>query len=84
MDNGLILKGDQIVVPESMQIYMLSKLHEEHQGIEKQNKTKQNKKQKKLRAKDCIYWVNINQDIEALVKDCSVCQEYQKSEPKKP
>ncbi len=72
VEDGMILKGDRVVIPYSMQEYVLSKLHEGHQGIEKC----------KLRAKDCVFWVDINKDIEHKVRLCHTCQEHQRTQPK--
>ena len=35
VEDGLLLKGDRIVIPPSLQAGTLTKLHESHQGIEK-------------------------------------------------
>ena len=71
VEDGLILKGERVVIPKTIQEHLLTQLHMGHQGIEKT----------KLRAKDCVYWLDITKDIEQLVRSCSVCQEYQKSLP---
>ena len=47
---------------------VLEKLHEGHFGIERT----------KLRARDSVYWLQINQDIDTLVKSCDKCQEFSK------
>ena len=56
--DGIAVKGSQIVIPPSLQSDMLTTLHTAHLGIEKT----------KLLAKECIFWPNINKDIEKLVK----------------
>nr|XP_054752483.1 uncharacterized protein LOC129258054 [Lytechinus pictus] len=71
VEDGLILKGERILIPKSMREYILSKLHESHQDIEKT----------RLRAKASVYWESINDDIEDMVKDCTVCQERKPSQP---
>ena len=72
VENGVVLKGERVCIPASMQPYVLAKLHESHQGIEKT----------KLRAKDCVYWIDINRHIEELVRHCPTCQEHQRKQPK--
>ena len=62
-----------MIIPKTIQEHLLTQLHIGHQGIEKT----------KLCAKDCVYWLDITKDIENLVQNCSVCQEYQKSLPHK-
>ncbi|XP_041362100.1 uncharacterized protein K02A2.6-like [Gigantopelta aegis] len=71
IDNGIILKGDRVIIPTSMQTEILNKIHEAHQGIQKM----------KLRAKTCVFWNAINTDIDKMVKSCHLCQEFQKSQP---
>ena len=63
--DGLVLKGVRIVIPEQCKNEVLEKLHEGHFGIERT----------KLRARDTVYWPEINADIEALIKTCEICQE---------
>ncbi|WP_419601948.1 RNase H-like domain-containing protein, partial [Thiolapillus sp.] len=67
VEDGLVLKGDRVIIPTAMRGYILRNLHAGHQGIEKC----------KLRAKTCVYWRGINADIEHLVKSCTVCQTHQ-------
>ncbi|PIK38385.1 hypothetical protein BSL78_24770 [Apostichopus japonicus] len=66
VEDGLIIKGDRIVVPKTMQKDILRKLHEAHQGITKCQ----------LRAKASVFWHSINRDIEDMVKECHLCQEF--------
>lgn len=70
--NGLILKGDRIIIPVSMRKEMLKRVHEGHLGIEKQKRV----------ARDAIYWPNMNRDIEESVQGCSVCQKYRPAQGK--
>ncbi|XP_063953999.1 uncharacterized protein K02A2.6-like [Lytechinus pictus] len=72
VEDGIIMKGPRVVVPKSMHEYVLGKLHEGHQGSTKT----------KLRARDCVYWLNINSNIESVVNQCATCQKHQRSQPK--
>ena len=72
VEDGIIMKGPRVVVPKSMHEYVLGKLHEGHQGSTKT----------KLRTRDCVYWLNINSDIESIVGQCATCQEHQRAQPK--
>jgi transposase InsO family protein len=74
IENGIIMKGDRVVIPKCQQPEILTKIHEAHQGVNKCQ----------LRAKSCVYWQNINKDIESLVKACPICQECAKSQPPEP
>ena len=64
--DGLILKGTRIIIPDECRDEVLGKLHEGHFGIDRT----------KLRARDSVYWLQINRDIETLVKSCEKCQEF--------
>ena len=64
VEDGIILKGNRVVIPSNLHVCILSQLHYGHQGIEKT----------KLRAKDSVYWNSINKDIEDLIKKCDICQ----------
>ncbi|XP_022801342.1 uncharacterized protein K02A2.6-like [Stylophora pistillata] len=60
---GVILRGNHIVVPESVRKQILKLAHETHQGIVK---TKQF-----LCAR--FFWPGMDQDVETLIKGCSAC-----------
>ena len=72
IEDSLLLKGGRIIIPRTMRGEILGRIHASHQGIEKCI----------LRAKACVYWPGINDDIEGLVKGCHTCQRHQKSQPK--
>ena len=62
---GLIFKGDKIVIPESLRKEMKERIHIGHMGIERC----------KARAQQLMYWPNINADITNMVSNCSACLE---------
>ena len=70
VEDGLVLKGERVLIPTAMRSYILRNIHAGHQGMEKC----------KLRAKTCVYWKGINADIERTVKTCTVCQTNQSSQ----
>ena len=72
--DGVILKGQRVVVPAIMKAEMLQLIHEGHLGIEKC----------KRRARDILYWPNMNQDVYDTVSHCDVCQEYRYAQPQQP
>ena len=57
VENGLVLKGHRLIVPESLRTQMLSLVHQGHMGTEKCL----------LRAKDCMFWPGISKDIMELI-----------------
>lgn len=70
VEDDLVLKGERILIPPTMRRYILQQIHSGHQGIEKC----------KLRAKACVYWRGINNDIEELVGSCMICQRNRNSQ----
>ena len=73
-DNGIVLKGNRIVMPASLHAETMAKLHESHQGIEKMC----------LRARSCVFGNGINRYIEVVVRKCATCQEVQRAQPREP
>ena len=74
VDDGIVMKSDRIVIPLRARPQILAKLHEAHQGVEKT----------RLRARSCVYWVNINSDIENMVQRCDICQHEMSSQSPEP
>ena len=72
--DGVIMKGQRVVVPEKMRAQMLNLIHEGHMGIEKC----------KRRARVTLYWPKMNQDIYDRVSRCDTCQEYRSSQQQQP
>lgn len=57
VENGLVLLGSRVIVPESSRGNILQQIHGGYFGIEKC----------KRRAKSCVYWPSIHREIERLV-----------------
>ena len=70
VNDGIIMKGSRIIIPETQQKIILDQLHYSHQGVEKTH----------LQARD-VYWERINADIENMIKNCSICQENLPAQP---
>ncbi len=65
VDEGLLMKGNRIVIPQALQAEILEKLHTGHQGLVKC----------KERARIAVWWPGINSDLETFVKKCRIrCQ----------
>ena len=74
--DGVIYKGEKVVVPKSLHSDYLHRVHLGHTGIESTKK----------RARDILYWPGMSEDIERLVRTCSVCNSckpHQQREPLK-
>lgn len=74
VENGIIFKGRQVLIPEPLRPDILKQLHSGHQGIEKTRRL----------ARESVYWPRINKDIELLCKSCELCQELQPQQPREP
>ena len=72
--NGILLKGERVIIPTCLRPEMLQIIHSSHLGIEKC----------KRRARDVLYWPGMSAQIEDTVSSCTICSKYQKSNPKEP
>ena len=64
LEDGIILKGNKILVPPTLRMEMLELIHEGHQGVERCiNK-----------ARESLYWPGYREDIKQLIEKCSICQ----------
>ncbi|KAL0894614.1 hypothetical protein ABMA27_013176 [Loxostege sticticalis] len=74
IDQQLLFMNDRLIVPKSLRLTILKKMHEGHLGMTKM----------KQLARTLYYWPNIDSHIEELVKRCFVCQTYQNNNIKEP
>ena len=72
--HGLIVKGQKIVVPNSLRGEMVERLHEGHLGI---NKTI-------ARAREVLFWPGMTVDLTEKIKNCPVCLENRPSQQPEP
>ena len=63
IEDGIVLKGTQIVISTKKHVAILKLIHEEHLGLNKC----------KLRAKDTVYWPGLNDQLEKLILNCELC-----------
>ena len=73
VQNDLLLRGSRIIIPISLQLDMLEKLHSAHQGILKCRQ----------RAQQSVWWLGLNRQLTDLVNNCPKCckDRYQHPEP---
>lgn len=74
LQDGLIFKGNKVVIPKQMQKQMLKKIHCSHQGPEACIR----------RAKDVVFWPGMTAEIRQMVSQCSVCNEFLHKQAKEP
>ena len=72
IEDGLILKGTRIVIPNKKRGAILKQIHDSHLGLTKC----------KLRAKQVVYWPGLNDQLEQLVLTCQLCLKYSRSKKK--
>ena len=72
--DGIIFKGQQVLIPRLLRLDILAQLNSGHQGIEKTRHL----------ARESVYWPRIDKDIEDLCKRCQFCQELQTQQPREP
>ncbi|KAL0194540.1 hypothetical protein M9458_008112, partial [Cirrhinus mrigala] len=72
--DGMMFKGEKIIVPQSLRKDMLDRIHTGHMGVEKC----------KHRARDLLFWPRMGQQIETMVGQCSICQERRNANTKEP
>jgi transposase InsO family protein len=81
---GLVLKGEQIVIPRGLRELVKHKLHTAHLGYDSMLR----------RARDTVFWPGMKNEIKQIANACDVCQEMkpnvrketlvQHDEPQKP
>lgn len=64
--DGLIFKGERIVVPKSMRSKMKERLHNSHLGSESMLR----------RARECVYWPGMTAEIKQITESCDTCQTF--------
>ena len=69
--DGLVMKGNRILVPNSMKQDTLQRLHEGHHGQPSMLR----------RARRTLFWPKIQDDISKLSLECSECQTYARKKP---
>ena len=71
LQDGLVFKGNKVIIPKQLQKLMLKKIHCTHQGPEACIR----------RARDVIFWPGMTAEIHQLV---SVCNEFLQKQTKEP
>ena len=71
IEDGLLLKGTHIIVPQTMHKEMIQLLHTEHFGLEKCLN----------RAKQSMYWPNLYDELKDLITNCRTCLKFNAQKP---
>ena len=71
-NDGIIYKGDRIVVPTTLRKSLTEKLHQAHMGVESTLR----------RARTSLWWPGMNSQLKQFISSCQVCQSFQRNNPK--
>ena len=67
VQDGLVFRGERLVIPISLRKRMLSLVHKSHLGIESALR----------RATDCMFWPGMTPEIKQFVSVCDACRTYE-------
>ncbi|XP_062576513.1 uncharacterized protein K02A2.6-like [Saccostrea cucullata] len=74
IQDGLVFKGERVVIPDRVRRDIIERVHETHIGIQGCLR----------RARETVYWPNMNNDIENYIQCCEICSSCQPDQPKEP
>ena len=70
--DGLLFRGERVIIPSNLRQTMKERVHSSHLGIEGCLR----------RARECLFWPNMNADIKDYIQRCEICSEFQTSNRK--
>ncbi|GLV40949.1 hypothetical protein CBL_08523 [Carabus blaptoides fortunei] len=71
---GILCKGERVIIPKKLQQQVLKSIHEGHLGIQSCLK----------RARELVYWTQMNNDVKNMINKCSICQSRQRDTQPEP
>ena len=74
VQDGCVLWGSRVIIPKRGQQGVLELLHEGHPGISRM----------KAIARSIVWWPGLANEIEEMVRNCSHCQQHQKTPRQSP
>ena len=74
VQNGVIFKGERVVVPTSMRSKIIGLIHVSHTGVQGCLR----------RAREAVYWPLMALDFEEAIGNCQTCQKFQRNQQKEP
>ena len=72
IQDGLIFKGERVVVPRALRSELLRRIHSSHLGVNGCLN----------RARECLYWPGMTADIKNYVSTCEASREYEQGQVK--
>lgn len=74
LQNGVVFKGERIVVPLTLRDCIIDKVHASHLGIQGCLR----------RARDAFFWPDMSKQITEFISKCSICNSYKPDQQKEP
>lgn len=74
VESGLVFYTNKIIVPKSLQLYVLNLVHSGHPGISKSIK----------KARQLFYWPKLSQDIQIFISKCRTCEKFKSANTHEP
>ena len=72
VQNGLIFRGGQVVIPQKLRQDMKVKIHSSHLGTDGCLR----------RARESLFWPNMSSEIKHYIATCDICRTYENSQQK--
>ena len=72
IQDGLIFKGERVVIPSSLRKETKEAVHSSHIGVEGCLR----------RARGCIFWPGMNSELKEYMSKCEICNKYRSSQQK--
>ena len=72
--DGIVMKGNRIVISANLRRKIKQVLHTGHLGIER---TKSN-------ARSALFWPNMNEELSEMIRNCDSCQKFRKCQVREP
>ena len=74
IQDGILFKGNRVIVPEALRSHMVKKVHSSHIGMEGCLK----------KARNVLFWPGMTAEIKDCVAKCDTCNTYQAKQQKEP
>lgn len=74
LDNGLLLKGERVIIPTAMRREIKDRLHSAHLGHDSMIR----------RARQTVYWPGIDKELKQIADGCDACQRHKPLNRKEP
>ncbi|CAC5408071.1 unnamed protein product [Mytilus coruscus] len=70
LQNGLLFKGERVIIPKSLRTDMIKKIHSSHIGIEGCLR----------RARERLYWPGMNAEVKDFIQRCETCRTFERKQ----